>query len=179
MHDSKLHSIISSLNKFETNAFEKYLVSPFFNVDAKLQRFFPALLKFSSTDAAYTKEEVYKKGFAKQRYSDKEMRYLISSLSKHLENFIALRKFSNDSLLFNSTLAKELATWSMASNFAPRPEAKAISMTVAARPPSDFLSRLYGKDSMRHGYANISKYSRIGKISLQPGEGKFCWKMFQ
>ncbi|MEO8149549.1 MAG: hypothetical protein ABI723_18055 [Bacteroidia bacterium] len=109
MYNSKLHTLISSFNKFETNAFEKYLVSPYFNVDAKLQRFFPVLLKFSSTDIPYTKNDVYKKCFAKQRYDDKEMRYLISSLSKHLENFIALRKFSNDSLLFNSTLAKELS----------------------------------------------------------------------
>lgn len=110
MENTKLAGIIHSLPGTERNELSRYLHSGFFPVARHSAALYDFLLSKTNAGKTVSKEDVHKKFFAKQRYDDKKVRYLLTDLTKDTESFLAYREFSRNESLKKSLLGKALAS---------------------------------------------------------------------
>ncbi|MGE0638340.1 MAG: hypothetical protein AB7G44_11170 [Bacteroidia bacterium] len=110
MNSSKLITILKALTARELNAFEKLVDSPFFNVNEGVSALFAELKKHHPH--FYEKETemkvVYKMLFNGKRFDEKKLRYLMTDLTRLLEEFLVQKQFSE-----NETLRKHLLMQSL------------------------------------------------------------------
>jgi len=92
----KLIELLSSLSHREKESFEKYLSSQYFNTDVRVMKLYSLVKNFPGNEAAWDKRSIFKKVVPSRPYDDKKMRYLFSYLTKHIQNFLALREFEKD-----------------------------------------------------------------------------------
>ena len=91
MKDTKLTGLLSSLSVWELKSFEKYVASPFFNVNEKVTTLLEVLLKYYPEFESKQLEEqsIYKELFGKQRFNHQRLRYVMTDLTLLLEGFLA------------------------------------------------------------------------------------------
>jgi len=115
MFNSKLLSILDTFEKKELKQCHALILSPFFNKNESLIKLYEYCVKsypdFKS--ARFKRETVYKKLFPTQTFDDANMRYLMSDLTKLLEQFLvqqALKEAPNNQmeLLLEAKLKRKL-----------------------------------------------------------------------
>ncbi len=105
MENSKLHGIIKSFSKHDRNSFVRFIASPWLNTNETIIALFPILDEAIRKQQLGSRAELYKRLYPERKYQDKEMRYLLSDLTRCLENYLACRElFANEALLFQLKL---------------------------------------------------------------------------
>lgn len=102
---NKLSELLHSFTQTEQKSFETYLNSPFFRCDKELLMLYNRLLSYPNS----SKEAAFAHIFPEKVYDDKQMRYLISDLNRHIENFITLKALDKKALLKKTIAAKTLS----------------------------------------------------------------------
>lgn len=110
MLNSKLISIIKTFSARELNAFEKLVLSPFFNVNEEASALFAKLKKlFPEFDKKQTeKKAVFKKLYPGKRFNEQKLRYVMTDLTRLLEEFLVQRQFSENDMLKKHLLLQSL-----------------------------------------------------------------------
>ncbi|MBL0339563.1 MAG: hypothetical protein IPP71_00805 [Bacteroidetes bacterium] len=108
MAKSKLEELYEVLSEKDRNLFELYLESPFFKCDGNSKKLFEALLNQKQSGPKF-KSELYNKVFGDVPYDDKAMRYCISNLNKHLENFLIIRQVDKNESISKQILSRVFA----------------------------------------------------------------------
>lgn len=96
MRTIKVQELLAALKTHELAAFESYLLSPLFNKNTAVVSLYKILISEEGQKKIEDKKGLFKILFPGKRYDDKQMRYLFSYLSGHLENFFVLRELDND-----------------------------------------------------------------------------------
>jgi len=155
----KLVELLSALSYNEQQSFEKYLSSHYFNTDERVKKLYDLVKKLPKNQTEPDKKTLFKKLFPTQPYEDKRMRYLFTYLSRHLENFFALREFENDEQHHLLHLKRSLAK---------RKAHKAYSFArlqfISRRKyesPQNYLNSYLASD-LHHSYA-ASRFSRTSQ----------------
>jgi hypothetical protein len=107
---SKLISILKTFSARELNAFKKLVGSSFFNVNEDVSALFFELKRlFPEFDEKQTeKKSIYKKVFPGKRYNEQTLRYVMTDLTRLLEEFLVQKQFGE-----NETLRKHLLMQSL------------------------------------------------------------------
>lgn len=92
----KVQELLNVLKPYEGGLFHSYLCSPYFTIDPRVLQLYEYLLPRKDQSGAFERKNVHVVLFPGQRYNDKRIRYLLSNLSGHLENFLTLREFQSD-----------------------------------------------------------------------------------
>ena len=101
MTDSKVYVVLEHLSVYELNSFRKYLDSPYFNVNEKLNSLFDIyepMLKGKLNDNL-TKEVIWEVVYEGKKYNDTKYRKLHSELLKVFEEFIAQKEYDKNKFL--------------------------------------------------------------------------------
>lgn len=90
MHNTSIISILKSLTKIELKEFDKFVISPFFNNQPSITRFYEDIKKFypEFTDPKLGREKVFIRLYPDKAYSDNTIRRLSSDLKKILDDYI-------------------------------------------------------------------------------------------
>ncbi len=105
MSTLKVKELIDVLNAGEVKLFRNYLDSKLINSSEQMGKLFETLL----TETFVSKENVFRKIIGSEKYNDKKIRYLFSELTTHLEKFITLIEFENDTEEFSLYKQKSLS----------------------------------------------------------------------
>ena len=94
MQKSKLADALRTCNASELERFRSFIRSPYFNDRKELRSLLDFLLAFHPGFSApdLTKERAFEVVFPGRTYEDKEMRYLMSDLTKLIEHFWVVEK---------------------------------------------------------------------------------------
>lgn len=106
MQKSKLISILGNLTNREIKWFDAYIQSPFFNKNKKVVMLFKALKKYHPDypDDKVEMDKIYPKVFPGSRKLDEQkLRYVMTDLTKLLEDYIAFIVF-NDNEIYKKSL---------------------------------------------------------------------------
>ena len=99
MKDTKLIELLSSLSVWELKSFEKYVASPFFNLNENVSKLLAVLIQhypeFESEKLA--EQSIYKDLFVKQRFNHQRLRYVMTDLTYLLEDFLAYNVYYENS----------------------------------------------------------------------------------
>ncbi len=87
----KIEQLVANLSHHEGNAFKEYLHSPYFKMLPETEKLYEFLRQNLKNKLDFNKAHAFKHLHKNKRYSDKQMRYLVSDLTKHLEYFYTLR----------------------------------------------------------------------------------------
>ncbi len=101
MTDNKLYIVLTHFDKVEQNRLRKYIRSPYFNVNETLMIFYDILTEHINKNGkagALVKENIWKKLFGKESFSDVRFRKLGSDLLKLIEGFLAQEIYDDNSL---------------------------------------------------------------------------------
>jgi len=105
MNQTKLITLLKSLDKREMLAFKKYVESPFFNVNREIISFLNTVIHFHKKDTAQIRE-LHRKHHKNNRISLQTTRYLMTDLTRLLEGFIIHRELQRDPWLQQTLLLK-------------------------------------------------------------------------
>jgi len=110
MHNTKLIQILRTLNKKEVSAFEKYISSPFFNVNKQVNKLFFILkpLHPEYGQKSILREKICKKTFEGEPENIQKLRYIMTDLTKLLEDFLAYREYDKQAISKKHLLLKSL-----------------------------------------------------------------------
>jgi len=110
MENSKLTGILRSFSKKEMTDFGQFLQADFFCVNKNIRALYKLLLKsFPDFKGEELKKEVlHKQLFPGKKYEDKRIRYLLTDLTRHAENFLAFQNFEGDQHHKKVLLSREL-----------------------------------------------------------------------
>ncbi|MCC7233377.1 MAG: hypothetical protein IT242_10560 [Bacteroidia bacterium] len=87
----KIRQIFEKLDGHDINRLEKYLESPFFNENQDVLALYKFISQRSRTENEWPENaEIYSGIFPDKKYDDKHYRYLVSFLTRHIENYLVL-----------------------------------------------------------------------------------------
>ena len=109
MENTKLFGMLRTLTPGEQNDLSKYLSTDFFPVSDRSRELYKYLLQQLREDKEITKKDIFNKFFPRKKYDDKKVRYMLTDLTKCVEDYLAYRAFSKDEALKQSLLGKALA----------------------------------------------------------------------
>ena len=108
MQNSKLFHILKTLSVKELKGFEKYLHSPFFNSNDGVKSLFSFIEPFHPQydQPKLEREQLFNLLYPKEIFDEKKIRYVVSDLTKLLEDYILLLEFKKDPILHKHFLLK-------------------------------------------------------------------------
>ena len=91
MKEAKLIELLRSFTVWELKSFEKYVASPFFNVNENVSKLLQLLIKsYPEFKTEQTEEKyLFKKLFGNSRFSHQQLRYVMTDSTILLEDFLA------------------------------------------------------------------------------------------
>jgi hypothetical protein len=110
MYNSQLVELLKTLSVYELNRLEKFVASPFFNMNEEITALFRILKKYNPKyeHKNMSKEKVFKAIFPEQKYDDKRLRYLSSGLLKLAVEYLGQLNLKQDIFGTNIYSIKEL-----------------------------------------------------------------------
>ncbi|MBK8515807.1 MAG: hypothetical protein IPL55_05800 [Saprospiraceae bacterium] len=95
MKENKILSALTGLSKYELNSFNKFLHSPYFNVNKSLTEYYNILEEFIKTDQTelLTNEGIWSQLYSGEAYNNQRFLKLSSDLVTLLEDFIAEEEY--------------------------------------------------------------------------------------
>lgn len=111
IENSKLILLLESFEDREWHNFELFLKSPYFNKDERLVILFQCLKHFHPgiSDRFKTKADLFNNAFPKQKYDEKNFRYLMSHLNGLAEQFLGMQQIKKHSLELDYHIMDELS----------------------------------------------------------------------
>ena len=97
---SKLVSILRTISSKELKYFEEYILSPFFNKNEKVIALFSVIKKFHPEfpEDKVGLEQIFVKVFPKEKIDEQKLRYVMTDLTKLLEDFLAYIEFDKSDI---------------------------------------------------------------------------------
>jgi len=98
MYKSKPVAILKTFTSKDFRKFDEYVLSPFFNKDDKVSTLY-RILKAAHpnyTSKAINRTKVFPKIFPKLSFNEQKLRYVMSALTKLLEDFLAYKMFKEN-----------------------------------------------------------------------------------
>ncbi|MFT4759689.1 MAG: hypothetical protein ACI9XO_002274 [Paraglaciecola sp.] len=94
MKRSKLIAYLMTFQKEEFKLFEQFVASPYFNTKQELVDFYKILQKHAPefSENKVTKTAIHKTLYPNKKYNEKQLSYLMSDLSKLIEQFFTIEK---------------------------------------------------------------------------------------
>ena len=111
MKDLKLTSLLKTFSKQEIKDFEKYLQSPFLNTSGEyILKFFETVKKYypGFDSDNFTKQNIFKEIYPKEKYNDARMRKLTSETMKLIQDYLGVKAFLNDEQAKGNYILTEL-----------------------------------------------------------------------
>lgn len=108
MQSSKLISLLKTLGPWQLKAFEKYVSSPFFNVNENVLCCQKALLLHHPEYAELSEKKLFAEVFGKKSFHHQSLRYIMTDLTRLLENFLIYDSLQSDPFLQKQLLLKKL-----------------------------------------------------------------------
>lgn len=98
MFKSKLISTLRTLSNKELKWFEAYIVSPFFNKNEKAIQLFQLIKKYHPEyeEAKVAMEAICPKLFPKEKVDEQKLRYVMTDLTKLLEDYLSYIEFEKN-----------------------------------------------------------------------------------
>jgi hypothetical protein len=109
MENTKLYGILRTLTPAEHNDLTRYLSADFFHVGPRSRELYAFIQVQLHEDKEIGKKDIFEKFFPREEYDDKKVRYLLTDLTKSVEDYLAYRAFRKDEALQQSLLGKALA----------------------------------------------------------------------
>ena len=98
MLKTRIWQSLESLPPAKKNSFGKFLQSPYFNQREDLFQLFESIQTAINKEQEISKEEIWEITFSNQKYSEQNLRLLMSYLQKLFEQFIAVEKVMQDKI---------------------------------------------------------------------------------
>lgn len=100
MYKSKLISTLRTLSNKELKWFEAYIISPFFNKNEKVIQLFQLIKKYHPEyeEAKVAMEVITPKLFPKETYDEQKLRYVMTDLTKLLEDYLGYIEFEKNEI---------------------------------------------------------------------------------
>ncbi len=119
MTNSKLVQLLRTFSKEEFKSFGKFIRSPYFYKDKSVINLYGALKQYypDFNDKCLTKTFLFEKMYPEKKYSDSQMKYLMSEMFSMGKRFLAYRNLEKDSFELNIRMLKELNSRNTASVF--------------------------------------------------------------
>ncbi|MDX1939266.1 MAG: hypothetical protein SFU99_01875, partial [Saprospiraceae bacterium] len=111
MKKTKVVHLIKSCEPSELYDLEQFITSSYYNQDETIIRLFHYLkAAYPNFDAPMlAKKNIFQQVFPGQAYDDKQLRYLMSNLSKLIERFLAIREIEEQPYQLTLALLKNLS----------------------------------------------------------------------
>lgn len=95
MHKSKLLDLIRGLDKEELRLFRLFILSPYFNKRSELLDLYDYIINLAPdfSEDLLKREYVYQSLYPEKEYNEKEITYMMSFLSKLIEQFLGQRRY--------------------------------------------------------------------------------------
>jgi hypothetical protein len=100
MHKSKLISVLRTLSNKELKWFDTFINSPFFNKNEKVIGLFSILKKLHPEypDQKVAMETIFPKLFPKEKMDEQKLRYVMTDLTRLLEDYLSFQEFDSDEI---------------------------------------------------------------------------------
>jgi hypothetical protein len=110
MLNSKLIQLLITFSKAELKNFGKFVRSPFFYKDKAVIKLYNSVKIFypEFDNELLTKQQMYEKMFPHKKFSDSQMKYLMSELFKLAKMFLSYKNYNDDYFEKNNRMLKEL-----------------------------------------------------------------------
>lgn len=96
MKDSNLFQLVLTLNRKEYNAFQKFIISPYFNQRKDVQKLWLILQQYLPT--APDPKTIYPDLYPDEPHNDQKMRLVMSYLYRQLEEFLLYEFYQRDKI---------------------------------------------------------------------------------
>ncbi|HLT24117.1 MAG TPA: hypothetical protein VK004_03240, partial [Ignavibacteria bacterium] len=110
MYKSKIVNVLKTFSEDEIKRFSDFVSSPYFNSNQSTVKLFNTLKKYHPhfEGSGVSKESLYKKLFAGEKYNDQVMRNLSSQLLKLSKEFLSIESYINENDTKELILLNEL-----------------------------------------------------------------------
>jgi hypothetical protein len=110
LHKSKLIQLQATLTNNELKWFGYYIQSPFFNKNENVIRLFHKLSKYHPEydESLITPESLFKAVFEEEAYDEQKLRYVMTDLTKLLEDYLAYIEYEKSDIYRKNLLLKAL-----------------------------------------------------------------------
>jgi hypothetical protein len=100
MHKSKLISVLRTLSNKELKWFDTFIHSPFFNKNENVTALFAIIKKLHPDypDQKVAMEVVFPKLFPKEKMDEQKLRYVMTDLTRLLEDYLSFLEYDNDKI---------------------------------------------------------------------------------
>ncbi len=104
----RIIKLLKSLNKAERSSFSRFLDSPYHNRRTDVKELYEQLQIYLEKGKLLSKEELWQKCFAQKAFDDRQLRYLMSYLSKLFEQFITVEASLSNAFTGKMELVRHL-----------------------------------------------------------------------
>ena len=150
MENTKLFGMLKTLTPGEQNDLANYLGTDFFPVSERSRELYLYILQQMREGKEITKKEIFNRFFPRKKYDDKKVRYMLTDLTKNVEDYLAYHAFSKDEALKQSLLGKALAEKGAEKAY------NAVFSEVRARSVSSKV-----KDADFYYYSYVAEYNHL------------------
>jgi len=98
MLQTRIWQSLKSLPAPKKNSFGKFLKSPYFNHREDLCQLYESIQKAINKEKEISKKEIWESAFSKKKYSEQNLRLLMSYLQKLFEQYIAVENVIHDKI---------------------------------------------------------------------------------
>lgn len=106
MNSTKIFKVLSKFSVVELNRFNKFVKSPYFNINEELVQFAGLIIELIKKDVEESKEIIYYNVYGEKKFNDQRFRTLSTKLLNLVEEFIAVHEFSLDKHIRDEFLLK-------------------------------------------------------------------------
>ena len=162
MHSSKLLHLIRGLRQEELHWFQKFLASPFYNINEEYIALFKYIKKYYPDLKApkLSKAETFKKLYPKEKFNLQKMRKAMHGLAVLAEEFFVAMRIRKQNYQREKLIMEELGERNLYPQFEKR--AKTLIRDLEALPYRDahFYKEIHELNLMHYGHVETSKEKR-------------------
>ena len=109
MKNSKLISLLSSLDRGELRRFGDFVHSPYFNNNEEISAFYNILQKLypDFPTEQVSKEQIYNQLYPKASFDKKKLGYLMTDLFRLIERFLSIQRLEKEAVLLECKVLSE------------------------------------------------------------------------
>jgi hypothetical protein len=110
MENSKITGILKTFSRKEMTDFGQFLHADFFCINENIRKLFQELSSYypDFKGDGLKKEALHRVIFGRMAYDDKKIRYLLTDLTRHAEDFLSFKAFDADAQQKKVLLSREL-----------------------------------------------------------------------
>lgn len=152
IENSKLISLLKTLDKHEFEKLDAYINSPFFNTSEQITGFFELLKEKYPCFTGLNKNSIFKKTYPRQAYNDKKLRDLFSRMLKLAEEFLAQMEFKDKIMLVKGNTLRQLAKKNLEKHFINKVKEAEILFSKEQIISSEFFFNKYSIAQEKRNY---------------------------